>query len=266
MRFIRTVSVLILLVCGAGLAAKARVAVVYDGDTFRTQDSLVVRLLGIDAPESYQPGGDIARDILEKYVSGREVRLESDSSDKDQYGRLLRYVYVGDTMVNLAMMRKGYAAFRMFQATLKYQDTLARAEEEAARTGRGLWSFNVFTPPSIELLREKVRAESLKADSGKPGLTVISWLDAGSYTGRLVTVDGTVVATYNSGKVCHLNFHQDYRKYFSVVMFSQDFAKFPAKPEDFYLKRHVRVTGVVKEYKGAPEIIASDQGQIEVLP
>jgi micrococcal nuclease len=255
----------LLLDFGLSTGGPNRVVVVYDGDTFRTQDSLVVRLLGIDAPESYQPGGDIARDILEKYVAGRSVRLESDSADKDQYGRLLRYVYVGDTMVNLEMVRKGYAAFRMFQATLRYQETLAKAEEEAARTGRGLWSFNVFTPPTLELLREKVRAESLRADSGRSGLQVISWLDAASYTGRLVTVDGTVVATYNSGKVCHLNFHQDYRKYFSVAIFSQDFGKFPPRPEDYYLKRHVRVTGVVKEYKGAPEIIASDPGQIEVL-
>jgi micrococcal nuclease len=265
MSFRRTSCALLFLLCGIGLAARVRVDIVYDGDTFRSTDSAVVRLLGIDAPESYQPGGDVARDILEKYVAGREVRLESDSADKDQYGRLLRYVYVGDTMVNLEMVRKGYAAFRMFQATLKYQDTLAKAEEEAARTGRGLWSFNVFAPPSIELLKEKVRAESLKADSGKPGIRVVSWLDAGQYQGKLVTVDGTVVATYNSGKVCHLNFHEDYRKYFSVAVFSQDFPKFPAKPEDYYLKRHVRVTGIVKDYKGAPEIIATDEGQIEVL-
>jgi micrococcal nuclease len=257
--------VAVLLATGLSSAGTHRVSVVYDGDTFQTADSLVVRLLGIDAPESYQPGGDIAGEILGKYVQGRQVRLEADSEDKDQYGRVLRYVYVGDTLVNLEMVRKGYAAFRMFQAHLKYQDTLAKAEQEAARIGRGLWAFNVFTPPTPQLMEAKVRAESLRADSGKPGLQVVSWLDAGTYEGKLVTVDGTVVATHNSGNVCHLNFHEDYRKYFSVVMFGQDLAKFPPRPEDYYLKRHVRVTGIVKDYKGAPEIAVSDPAQIEVL-
>jgi micrococcal nuclease len=120
----------------------------------------------------------------------------------------------------------------------------------------------VFTPPTMQMLKDKVAAESTRGESG---LRVVSWLDAGSYVGRLVTVDGTVVATYNSGKVCHLNFHQDYRKHFSVAIFSQDYDKFPPHPEDYYKKRRVRVTGIVKEYKGAPEIIANDPGQIEVV-
>ena len=255
---------IIVLLAGMALAGAAghRVVQVYDGDTFRTDDSLVVRMLGIDAPESYQPGGDIAKDILEKYVAGREVRLESDSVDKDDYQRALRYVYLADTNVNFEMVRKGYAAFRSFQPNLKYRDTLAKLEQEAARIGRGLWPFNVFQPPTMKLLKEKAAADT---NRGKSGLPTVSWADAASYIGRLVTVEGDVVATHNSGKVCHLNFHPDYRRNFSVAIFSQDFAKFPPRPEDYFRKRHVRVTGVVKEYRGAPEIIANDPEQIEIV-
>lgn len=252
------------LLAGAAIAGAAgrRVVQVYDGDTFRTDDSLVVRMLGIDAPESYQPGGDIARDILEKYLDGRSVRLVSDSVDKDQYQRVLRYVYVGDTAVNFEMVRKGYAAFRSFQPNLKFRDTLAKLEQEAARVGRGLWSFNVFQPPTMKLLREKAVADTTTRQTG---LRVVSWADAASYIGRFVTVEGDVVATHNSGKVCHLNFHPDYRHNFSVAIFSQDFAKFPPNPEQHYLKRRLRVSGLVKEYRGAPEIIASDPAQIEIV-
>ena len=252
----------LLLTIGVARADRHRAIVIYDGDTFRTDDSLVVRLLGIDAPESYQPGGDIAGAILEKYVLGRAVRLESDSTDRDQYGRLLRYVYVGDTMVNMELVRKGYAAFRSYQPNLRFGDTLARLEEEAARTQRGLWAFNVFTPPTLKLLKAQVTAESSRTASG---LSVVSWLEAADYVGRLVVVEGKVVATHNSGNVCHLNFHEDYRKYFSVAIFGQSFSKFPPRPEDYYLRRNVRVTGVVKSYKGAPEIIVSDPGQIELI-
>jgi micrococcal nuclease len=254
--------ILLVVLLAAGPAAGSKAVLVYDGDTFRTDDSLVVRLLGIDAPESYQPGGDISRDILEKHVLGRTVRLEADSVGTDDYRRLLRYVFVGDTFVNGELVGRGYAAYRSFQQHLRLGDSLERLQAMAARTGRGLWSFNVFEPPTAELLREKVRAESSRT---RAGLAVVSWLDAADHVGRLVAVEGRVVATYNSGKVCHLNFHEDYRRYFSVAIFSQDFAKFPPSPEQYYLKRNVRVTGIVKSYKGAPEIIVNDPGQIEFL-
>jgi micrococcal nuclease len=244
------------------LGTATGVAVVYDGDTFLTSESLPVRLLGIDAPESYQPGGDIARDILEKYLLGRTVRLAADSADKDEYGRLLRYVYVGDTLVNAELVRKGYAGYRSFQPRLRFGDSLEALQAEAARTGRGLWSFNVFEPPGIEMLRERVRAESSRTQAG---LEVVSWLEAAKHVGRLVAVEGRVVTTYNSGKVCHLNFHEDYRRHFSVAIFARDSAKFPPEPEQHYLRRNVRVTGVVKSYRGAPEMIANDARQIELL-
>ncbi|MEO0073478.1 MAG: thermonuclease family protein [candidate division WOR-3 bacterium] len=260
----RASRMLVLLVL-ATLVLAERVVMVYDGDTFLTADSARVRLLGVDTPELYQPGGDIARDILEKLVLGKQVRLEQDKVDRDEYGRLLRYVWVGDTMVNLELVACGYAVPRKFQDTLRYWDSLLALERSAARAGRGLWAFNVFQPPTLELLQARIAAESVSAETTARGLPVISWADAGNYVGRLVAVEGVVVATYNSGRVCFLNFHQDYRRYFRVAIFSQDFAKFPPQPENYYLRRRIRVTGIIKEYKGAPEMIVNDPGQIELL-
>jgi micrococcal nuclease len=262
----RAVGVAASLLLLAAPALAVRVALVYDGDTFLTSDSQRVRLMAVDAPESYQPGGDISRDMLERLLAGRDVRLEADRQDRDDFGRLLRYVWLGDTCVNLELAARGYVCVRMFQDTLKYRDTLLAVEESAARTGRGLWSFNVFQPPTLEILKARIAAESVAQDSSRPGVPLVSWIDAGRHEGRLVTVQGFVVASYNSGKVCLLNFHQDYRKYFKVAMFSQDFGKFPPRPQDYYVKRNVRVTGIVKMYNGAPEIIVNDPGQIEILP
>lgn len=249
----------------AALATAAKVVLVYDGDTFLTADSQAVRLLGVDAPESYQPGGDIARDMLEKLVLGRNVRLETDRRDKDDFGRLLRWVYLGDTCVNLELARRGYATVRLYEDSLKMADTLNRLEEEAARIGKGLWSFNVFTPPTMKLLRERIAAESTRADTGDGWIKVVTYDEAGKHLNRLVTVTGKVVGTYRSDKVLLLNFHQDYRNYFKVAVFATDLGKFPSVPEDYYKMRTVRVTGVVKEYKGAPEIIVKDPEQIEVV-
>ncbi len=105
--------------------------------------------------------------------------------------------------------------------------------------------------------------------AGKPILEekplVISWEDADRYYGQYVTVEGIVVATYNSGKACFLNFHRNWKRYFAAVIFASSYDKFPPRPESAYLKKKVRVTGVIKEFKGKPEIIVSNPAQIEIV-
>jgi DNA/RNA endonuclease YhcR with UshA esterase domain len=94
---------------------------------------------------------------------------------------------------------------------------------------------------------------------------VISWKDAASYYGEYKTVEGTIVATYNSGKACFLNFHSNWKKYFTAVIFRSDFHKFPDNPEQYYDGKKVRITGKIKEYQGKPEIILKSPSQIEIL-
>lgn len=249
-----------------GLAAATadevtRVVRINDGDTFLTSDRDHIRMLGVDAAETYQPGGDVATEALEKYIAGREVRLEPDSSgsDTDHFGRLLRWVWVGDTNVNLLMVARGYAPVRLYQENLKYQDTLEAAELEAARVGRGLWSFNVYTPPSIDIIRDRLAKRP-------PGSTrVISWAAADRHIGELAVVQGAVVRTYQSDQVLFLNFDEDFRNTLAVAIFAADLDRFPKNAEDFYKGRKVRVCGIVKEYRGAPEMIVRNPEQIEVL-
>lgn len=94
---------------------------------------------------------------------------------------------------------------------------------------------------------------------------VISWQEANKNYGKYVTVEGTIASTYNSGKVCFLNFHQNYKKYLSVVIFASSFHLFPPQPEKYYYGKKVRVKGLIKEYKGKPEIIVNNPLQIEII-
>lgn len=94
---------------------------------------------------------------------------------------------------------------------------------------------------------------------------VISWQDADRYYGHYKTVDGVIVKTYNSGKAIFLNFHPNWKRYFTVVIFEKDFHIFPQNPEKYYLNKHVRVRGIIKEYKGKPEIILTSPDQIDIL-
>ena len=93
----------------------------------------------------------------------------------------------------------------------------------------------------------------------------VSWQDAGQYEGQKATVAGTVVRSYNSGKVVFLNFDEDWRGKFSVVIFASDFDKFPQPPETLYLHKRIHATGKIKSYKGAPEMIVESPNQIEII-
>jgi len=94
---------------------------------------------------------------------------------------------------------------------------------------------------------------------------VILWQDAAKHYGEYATVEGKIVSTHNSGKACFLNFHPNYKRYFTAVIFASAFSLFPANPETFYYGKKIRVSGYIKEYKGKPEIILNDPIQIEIL-
>ena len=119
-------------------------AIVYeviDGDTIKLQNGERIRLLAINTPELGQPYYEEARNRLKELIEGKTVTLEEDVEDKDQYGRLLRYIYVGDTFVNLEMVREGYANVYIISPNIKYSNEFKKAEEEeeAKTAERGIW-------------------------------------------------------------------------------------------------------------------------------
>jgi len=93
----------------------------------------------------------------------------------------------------------------------------------------------------------------------------ISWEEAANYYGQTVWVRGKVVAANNTGKVCFLNFHRNWKRYFTVVIFASSFFHFPEPPEKLYLNKEIRIYGRLKEYQGKPEIIVESPDQIEII-
>ena len=101
---------------------------VIDGDTFKLGNGEIVRLICVDAPEKGKQGYEEAKEFLSFLILNKEVRLEKDVSDKDEYGRALRYVYVKDVyvreiFVNKEVVREGYAGvFRYGEDTSKCRE------------------------------------------------------------------------------------------------------------------------------------------------
>ncbi|MCS7105983.1 MAG: thermonuclease family protein, partial [Candidatus Aenigmarchaeota archaeon] len=96
------------------------VARVIDGDTFELANGKKVRLLGVDAPEKNKYFYSEAREKLKELIENKNVFLETDVINSDSSGRLLRYVFVGDTFVNLEMIKLGLANVYIVSQNEKY--------------------------------------------------------------------------------------------------------------------------------------------------
>jgi endonuclease YncB( thermonuclease family) len=119
----------------AGLVGK--VVAIHDGDTLSVRlggDTERVRLAQIDAPERGQPWGRRAKEALGRLAAGREARLVV--VDRDDYGRPVADLYVGELFVNEALVRGGDAW--AYPRYVRHPQILA-AEDEARRDRRGLW-------------------------------------------------------------------------------------------------------------------------------
>jgi micrococcal nuclease len=123
---------------------------VVDGDTIVVKiglEEFKVRYIGIDTPETVDPNrptGFFGKEASQKnteLVLGRTLKLEKDVSDTDKYGRLLRYAYVDNVMINSELVRLGYAKAATYPPDIKYSALFVKMEQEARQNKRGLWAY-----------------------------------------------------------------------------------------------------------------------------
>lgn len=123
-----------------------------DGDTITVlvggQDSVKVRLAGIDAPEKAQPFGSASKKHLSEKVFGQTVTVEW--TKRDKYGRVIGRVVVDGKDVCLDQVRSGLAwHYKLYanEQTATQRTAYAAAEEQARHEKAGLWSQPNPVPP-----------------------------------------------------------------------------------------------------------------------
>ena len=121
------------------------VAKVVDGDTIRLSSGEKVRFLNIDTPEIGQYLQKEATVRMKELIGNGSVTLEVDRTNRDKYGRLLRYVYANGTMLNLIMVREGYARAYFIPPDDKHLKEIQAAEEYARGRGLGIWQYDNIT-------------------------------------------------------------------------------------------------------------------------
>ena len=244
-------SLFLILSCSQYDYSQVRVLEVIDGDTIKLSNGRSLRYIGLDTPEirikdksgnfKYlpQPFSLEAKEFNRKLVEGKNIRVEFDIEKTDRYGRLLGYCFVDKTFVNAKLIEQGYAVLYTYPPNVKYVELFIDAQKKARKRKKGLWG----------------------------SFPVINHSQANKYINQIRSVEGVVISTYKSAKCVLLNFGQNYRNDFTVVIFNNVLDAFNRKginPLRFYKGKRVRINGKIREYNG-PEIIVNSPYEIEVL-
>ena len=129
----------------------ARVTDIIDGDTIDVDINGVgyrVRYIGVNTPESDESCYDDATDANANLVAGQTVTLVRDSSNTDRFGRLLRYVYVGNVFVNAQLVQDGWAEAVEYPPDTANADQFHQLETQAARSNIGCHHTGIFVDGS----------------------------------------------------------------------------------------------------------------------
>ena len=133
--------------------AVATVSRVVDGDTVEIEPAVdgkdSVRLIGVDTPETVDPGENVepygpeSSNYATSVLEDEEVELEFDEERTDQYGRLLAYVYLaGDEMFNGELVEGGYAQVYTVEPNARYEERFRALQEEARDAEIGIWGLS----------------------------------------------------------------------------------------------------------------------------
>lgn len=122
-----------------------------DGDTIAVNmngSTETIRFIGVDTPETHDPRkpvqcfGMAAANFTKSLIGSNNVRLDSDplSTNRDRYGRLLRYIYLPDgTLVNAVLIQQGYG-FAYLGFPFTKADEFHQYETAAMADHKGLWT------------------------------------------------------------------------------------------------------------------------------
>ncbi|WP_160112383.1 thermonuclease family protein [Salicibibacter kimchii] len=127
---------------------------IVDGDTFDVNIQGMgderVRPIMVDAPEichqhdppacEPEPYGEEATAFATDVLLGETVYLEQDESERDQYDRMLFYVYVDeDQMFQEMLLEEGLAEVVVYEPDVRYEEAFYEIQEEAQEREEGMW-------------------------------------------------------------------------------------------------------------------------------
>ncbi|MDQ0216063.1 micrococcal nuclease [Oikeobacillus pervagus] len=148
---------------------------VVDGDTIDVEidgKKERIRMILVDTPETkhprlgVQPFGPEASAYTKERLSNQQVLLEMDVQERDQYGRLLAYVWMGDENYNRTLIEKGLARVAVFPPNTKYVDDFREAQKQAQEKAIGIWSIENYVTDRGYREQEKEQKPAPSSSAG----------------------------------------------------------------------------------------------------
>jgi micrococcal nuclease len=136
---------------GAASGETGDVVAVIDGDTIDVMlngQRVRVRYIGVNTPERNEACYSQATAANAALVQGKTVTLVKDRSETDSFGRLLRYIYVGDVFVNAQLVAQGYAEAVLYQPDDAHYNEFLSLERQARSANLGCHPTGIFNDGS----------------------------------------------------------------------------------------------------------------------
>jgi endonuclease YncB( thermonuclease family) len=153
----------------------AHVTRVVDGDTMKvtledgraTEET--IRLLLVDTPETVhpskevQPFGPEASAYAKRILTNQEVQLEIDVSERDKYGRLLAYLWIGDEMFNEMLLEEGLARVAyVIPPNIKYIDQFRAIQQKSQKSAKGIWSIENYAQEDGFQAKDELKIKNME--------------------------------------------------------------------------------------------------------
>ncbi len=152
----------------------ASVTRVVDGDTIVVNmdgKEEKVRMILVDTPETVHPSkpvepfGPEASEFTKETLDGQQIGLEIGVQERDKYGRLLAYVWLGDKMFNKLLLEKGLARVSVYPPNTKYVDEFKEIEAQAKDKSIGIWSIEDYTHDDLNKSTADSHSSSLSSSN-----------------------------------------------------------------------------------------------------
>ncbi len=204
---------------------------------------------------------DVFNALLDAMDRGVQVRVLGSASARasDYFGRMAKRLAEEGAHVRYLEALKVHAKAmlvdgeRAFLGSQNFTPTALTANRELGAVLEG--------GRALERLRATMEADWARARPAvRPPQGPVPWHEAGRYLGQTIRVEGRVIGIRDAGRVYRLLFDPEER--FVVVIKKRDAARFPLSQ---YPGRVIRVHGLVRSYRGRPEIVVQTPNQIEVV-
>lgn len=245
----------VLAMCALKPGEAGVVEAVLDGETFRLDSGLEVRLIGAGAPvrpadlsdHHPWPLAEAARSALRTAALGKPVRLFYGGRERDRNGRALAHVFADPGPARLwlqgELVRRGLARVYSFDDNRACIPDLLGREDRARSAGRGLWNDRTYT------VRKALDVTRLTDDRGS--FQIIE--------GRVHSVARVRGRTY-------LNFEANWRRDFTASLSASADRRLMKSGlnADRLQDKRIRVRGWIEQRNG-PLVAITHREQIEIL-